>query len=50
VRLRYQVTRRVAPYVGLQVERAFGDTARLRALDGHDAADTRLVVGLHAWF
>ena len=50
VRLRYQVTRRVAPYVGLQFERAFGDTARLRALDGHDAADTRLVVGLHAWF
>jgi copper resistance protein B len=50
LRLRYQVTRRFAPYVGLQYERAFGGTARLRALDGRDAADTRIVVGIHAWF
>lgn len=49
-RLRYEVTRRFAPYVGLQFERAFGETADLRRDDGDPVRDTRLVAGLRFWF
>ena len=49
-RLRYEVTRRFAPYVGLQWERAFGRTAGLRRDDGHAVDDTRLVAGIRFWF
>jgi copper resistance protein B len=50
LRLRYEVTRQFAPYVGLVHERAFGDTADLRHAAGEHAGDTRLVVGLRTWF
>ncbi|GAB6195348.1 copper resistance protein B [Lysobacter xanthus] len=49
-RLRYEVTRRFAPYVGVEVERAFGRTADLRRDDGDAARDTRVVAGLRLWF
>ena len=45
-RLRYEVSRRFAPYVGVEYERAFGDTADYRT-DDHD---TRVVVGVRFWF
>lgn len=50
LRLRYEFTRRFAPYFGLVREHAFGGTADLRRTDGHPVADTRLVVGLRTWF
>ncbi|BCT92479.1 copper resistance protein B [Lysobacter helvus] len=46
LRLRYEVTRQFAPYIGVVYERAFGDTADLR----HDASDTRVVAGFRIWF
>jgi copper resistance protein B len=49
-RLRYEFTRRFAPYVGVEAERAFGDTARLRRTAGRDARDVRMVAGLRLWF
>lgn len=50
LRLRYEVTRRFAPYLGLVHERAFGGTARAhRQADGH-ARDTRWVAGVRMWF
>ncbi|GAB2503606.1 copper resistance protein B [Lysobacter humi (ex Lee et al. 2017)] len=49
-RLRYEITRRFAPYVGVQVERAFGGTAELRRDDGAPTRDTRLVAGIRFWF
>jgi copper resistance protein B len=49
-RLRYEITRRFAPYIGVEVERAFGETARLRRDDGFDATDTRVVAGIRFWF
>jgi copper resistance protein B len=49
-RLRYEITRRFAPYVGVQVERAFGGTADLRRAEGEPKRDTRLVAGLRFWF
>lgn len=50
LRLRYEFTRRFAPYVGLAHERALADTADLRRAAGEDASDTQLVVGLRLWF
>lgn len=50
LRLRYEVTRRFAPYVGVVHERAFGRTADLHAGDGEAARDTRWVAGVKLWF
>ena len=50
LRLRYEFTRRFAPYVGVVHERAFGRTADLREADGEPVTDTRFVVGLRTWF
>jgi copper resistance protein B len=50
LRLRYEVTRRFAPYVGVERERAHGRTAALSRAEGEGAADTRWVAGFRAWF
>ena len=50
LRLRYEVTRRFAPYIGGVHERVFGGTADLRRDDGERANDTRIVAGLRFWF
>jgi copper resistance protein B len=50
LRLRYEVTRQFAPYVGLVRERAFGRTAAFRRAQGDDIGDTRLVAGVRVWF
>ncbi|UYC11583.1 copper resistance protein B [Xanthomonas sp. CFBP 8445] len=50
VRLRYEVTRRFAPYIGVDHVRSFGDTADLRRADGEAARETRWVAGLRFWF
>lgn len=50
LRLRYEVTRQFAPYIGVVHERAYGDTADYRRADGEDIDDTRLVAGLRLWF
>lgn len=50
LRLRYEITRQFAPYIGVVCERSFGDTADLRRADGMDADDTRVVAGVRFWF
>lgn len=50
LRLRYEVHRQFAPYVGLVYERAYGDTADFRRAAGEGAGDTRLVAGVRVWF
>ena len=50
LRLRYEVTRRFAPYVGVTTERLYGDTAAMHRQAGGDARDTRLVAGVRWWF
>jgi copper resistance protein B len=50
IRLRYEVTRQFAPYVGVVYERAYGETADFRRSDGEDVDDTRVVAGVRAWF
>ncbi|QOY61880.1 copper resistance protein B [Lysobacter sp. H21R4] len=49
-RLRYEINRRFAPYVGVSHERVFGNTADFRRADGENTRDTRLVAGVRIWF
>ena len=50
LRLRYEVRREFAPYVGLSYERAFGRSADFVRGAGHDVETTRFVVGVRTWF
>jgi copper resistance protein B len=50
LRLRYEFTRKFAPYIGVVRERAYGTTADFRREEGDDIDDTRFVAGLRIWF
>lgn len=50
LRLRYEFVPEFAPYVGVQYERAFGDTARFSRAAGHDVGGWSLLLGVRAWF
>jgi copper resistance protein B len=50
LRLRYELVPEFAPYVGVQYERAFGDTADFRRLAGDGAGGWSMVLGIRAWF
>jgi copper resistance protein B len=50
LRLRYAIRPELAPYVGVNWERSFGDTAAFARAAGRDVEQTRFVVGLRAWF
>ncbi|WP_157218573.1 copper resistance protein B [Flavisphingomonas formosensis] len=50
LRLRYEIAREFAPYVGINWERKFGDTARYRRAEGESASATSLVMGIRFWF
>ena len=49
-RLRYEFRKEFAPYVGVEWTRSFGNTADFLEADGRSSEDTRLVVGIRAWF
>jgi copper resistance protein B len=50
LRLRYLVRRELAPYIGLNWEKAFGDTRRLIEAQGGDSSDLQVVAGVRFWF
>ena len=50
VRLRYEIRRELAPYVGISLDRSFGETAALVRDDGGDPSQIRFAVGVRAWF
>lgn len=50
LRLRYEFVPEFAPYIGVQYERAFGDTADFRRLAGEDTGGWSFLVGVRAWF
>lgn len=50
VQLRYEVTRKLAPYLDAVYERSLGDTADLRRASGEDADHWVLRAGLRSWF
>lgn len=50
LRLRYEVTRKFAPYVGVDWERSFGGTADLARRNGRPVGESRIVAGVRFWF
>lgn len=50
LRLRYEIAREFAPYVGVNWERKLGDTADHARAAGEKPSATSLVIGLRAWF
>lgn len=50
LRLRYEVRRAFAPYVGVTWARRFGRTADYARAQDRELSDTSFVVGLRAWF
>jgi copper resistance protein B len=50
LRLRYEVTREFAPYIGVSWDRRIGDTARYARLAGENAGATSFVIGVRTWF
>ncbi|HEU4516564.1 MAG TPA: copper resistance protein B [Steroidobacteraceae bacterium] len=50
LRLRYDVRREFAPYIGVNFQKSFGETADFARAAGEDEEETSFVVGLRAWF
>ena len=49
VRLRYEISREFAPYVGVSWLRSLGETARLREAGGQDRGILQFVAGIRMW-
>ena len=50
VRLRFEVKREIAPYIGLSWHRFYGHTRDFAEVAGREGQDTTLLIGLRAWF
>lgn len=50
LRLRYEIVREVAPYVGVSWESKIGETADMARSQGTDVDDVAFVIGVRAWF
>lgn len=50
LRLRYEIIRQFAPYIGVTWSRAYGNTADLVRDEGGDVEEARLVAGIRMWF
>lgn len=50
LRLRYEVRREFAPYIGVSWDRRFGDTARFVRAEGDKVTSRSIVAGIRMWF
>lgn len=50
LRLRYEIRREFAPYIGISWKEKFGTTADFSSLEGEDISDTAVVAGIRFWF
>jgi len=50
IRLRYEITRQIAPYIGVNYEQLLGDTRDLADEEGEETSDVQAVAGLRFWF
>ena len=50
LRLRYEIRREFAPYIGINWQKSYGNSASYARKAGHDVQDTQWVVGIRAWF
>jgi copper resistance protein B len=50
LRLRYEIEREFAPYIGIEWASSFGSAADIIQFQGKQAEETRFVAGVHFWF
>ena len=50
LRLRYELRRELAPYIGVSWDKKVGDTARFAGAQGEDTGGFSFVAGLRVWF
>jgi copper resistance protein B len=50
LRLRYEISRKFAPYIGFAYNGEFGNSARYARQAGEAASDAQFVFGLRAWY
>ncbi len=50
LRLRYEVKREFAPYIGINWTKKYGDTADFAKAGGGGTSDRQIVAGIRAWF
>jgi copper resistance protein B len=50
LRLRYEIIREFAPYIGVDWRKKFGNTADYARNEREDTQETQLVIGFKAWF
>ena len=49
LRLRFEITRKFAPYLGISYEKNFGQTGRIAAAAGENTDALRLAMGVRTW-
>jgi copper resistance protein B len=50
LRLRYEIRREFAPYIGVNFTKKYGKTADYASAAGGEVSDAQFVVGVRAWF
>jgi copper resistance protein B len=50
LRLRYEISRKFAPYVGVAYVGRYGETARFARQEGEGATAVQFVFGIRSWF
>lgn len=50
LRLRYEIVKEFAPYIGVEWNKKLGGTARFAQTDGEDSDVTSFVIGVRTWF
>ena len=50
LRLRYEIKRELAPYVGVRWEQTYGETRDIARAEGEETSSTAFVVGIRAWY
>jgi copper resistance protein B len=50
LRLRYEIKREFAPYIGVRWEQQYGDTKDMAQTAGESTSSTAFVIGLRAWY
>ncbi len=50
LRLRYEFTRKIAPYIGIEWTKQYANTANFTLADGGVVEDVKLISGIRLWF
>lgn len=50
IRLRYEIQREFAPYIGVRWEQTYGDTNDMARAEGEPTSSTAFVIGVRAWY